>query len=69
MATGGQDRFQQQQVQGIPTRKACSVRETHTLVFSRVWEDETEVTEVSSGGRQNKQFQRPRLDTPMSNRK
>lgn len=51
MATGGQDRFQQQQVQGIPTRKACSVRETHTSVIGRVLEDGTKVREVSDCGR------------------
>ena len=29
VATSGQDRFQQQQVQGTPTRKACSVRDPY----------------------------------------
>lgn len=49
--TGGQDRFQQQQVQGTLTRKACSVRETQTSVAGRVLVDGTKVMEVPDGRR------------------
>lgn len=71
MATSGLDRFQQQQVQGTPTRKACSVRETHTLVIDRILEDGTKVTDGNLRWYNafSKQFQKPGQNAPMTNRK